>query len=246
MAPTGTGAEGDTGSMLGDPDVPQRDGLRLRAAWADALGTAPSALEGTGVTRVERADLDAVVIVRLGAATVVAAPPSARTALAALPPAALHDADAVAAALPGSRAIGTAHLLFTGARPAHPPHALHEATSLDVASVGATLPEDEWAEAGVQTMEHRWAVHDAQGEATAVAGYQPWHGTVAHLGVAAVPRHRRQGFAGSAAAGAVSAAIDAGLVAQWRCRVGNTASLRLADRLGFTRIGMQTAVSLTA
>ena len=42
----------------------------------------------------------------------------------------------------------------------------------------------------------------------------------------------------------VREAVDAGLVAQWRCRVGNEASLRLADRLGFTRLGMQASVAL--
>ncbi|WP_206448045.1 GNAT family N-acetyltransferase [Agrococcus sp. KRD186] len=231
--------------MLGDPDVPQRDGARLRAAWADALGTAPSALEGTGITRVERADLDAVIVLELGAATVVAAPPSAKAPLAALPAWALRDADAIAAALPGSRAIGTAHLLFAGARPAHPQHRVVEAVSLDIASVGAAVPEDEWDEAGVQAMERRWAVRDERDDtAAAVAGYQHWHGTIAHLGVATAPAQRGRGYGRSAATRAVCAAIDAGLVAQWRCRVGNEASLRLAERLGFTRLGTQTAVAL--
>lgn len=230
--------------MLGDPDLPQRDGARLRAAWAEALGAAPSALEGTGVTRVERAELDAVIVLELGSAIVVAAPPSAKSALAGLDIAALRDADAIAAALPGSTAIGTAQLLFTGTRPAHPQHEVVEASSLDVASVGAALPEDEWAEAGVQEMEHRWAVHQKQ-EAAAIAGYQRWHGTVAHLGVAVTPSRRRRGYAFSAAAHAVSAAVDAGLLAQWRCRIGNEASLRLADRLGFTRMGTQSAVALS-
>ncbi|WP_146792628.1 GNAT family N-acetyltransferase [Agrococcus baldri] len=230
--------------MFGDPDVPQRDGVRLRAAWADALGTAPSALEGSGVTRVVRDALDAVIVVELAGATVVAAPPSAKAALAGLSADARHDVDAIAAALPGSRAIGSANLLFTGVRPAHPAHEVAEASSLDVATVGAALPEEEWAEAGVQQMEHRWAVHDGAGP-VAVAGFQRWHGSVAHLGVAVAPDRRGQGYADSAAARAVTAAIDAGLIAQWRCRVGNDASLRLADRLGFTRLGRQSTVRLS-
>ena len=238
--------------MFGDPDLPQREGVQLRTAWADALGTVPSALEGTGITRVERPDLDAVITVTLGRATVIAAPPSATAALAALPLAALHDADTIAAVLPGARTIGTAHLLFTGTRPPHPRHPVVEAGSLDVASVGAALPEDEWAEAGVQEMEHRWVVRgeedaDGQGsdDAVAIAGYQRWHGTVAHVGVAAAPAQRGQGFAFSAASAAIGAAIDAGLVAQWRGRVGNAGSLRLAERLGFTRLGLQSAVALS-
>lgn len=245
VASTRARASHDTGGMLGDPDLPQREGVKLRAAWAEALGVAPAALEGSSVTRVERVDLDAVVVVALGAATVVAAPPSTKAALDALPVAMLRDAEAIATALPGSRAIGTAHLLFTGSRPCHPAHPVAEASSLDVASVGASLPEDAWAEAGVQEMEHRWAVRDGD-EAVAVAGYQRWHGSVAHLGVAARPSRRRHGFALAAATGAVCAAIDAGLVAQWRTRIGNEASLRLAERLGFTRLGSQAAVALSA
>lgn len=230
--------------MFGDPDVPQRDGVRLRAAWAEALGTSPAALQGAGVTRVEREELDVVLVLALGAATVIAAPPSAKAALAALPAHALHDAEAIAAALPGSRPIGTAHPLFAGARPVHPSHEVAEATSLDVASVGAAMPADEWGEAGVQEMERRWAARDG-GAPAAIAGYQRWHGTIAHLGVATAPASRGRGLGRSVAAAAACAAIDAGLVAQWRCRVGNAASLRLAERLGFTRLGRQAAVALS-
>lgn len=243
MASTGAREADDTGGMFGNPDLPQREGVQLRAAWAEALGTTLSAFEGSSVTRVERTDLDAVIVVAVGDATVVAGPPRVKAALASLSVASLRDADAIAAALPGSRAIGTGHLLFTGSRPGHPPHPVVEASSLDVASVGASLPEDAWAEAGVQEMEHRWVARDGD-RAVAVAGYQRWHGTVAHLGVASAPTQRRRGFAFSAASRAVSAAIDAGLVAQWRTRVGNDASLRLAERLGFTRLGTQAAVAL--
>jgi RimJ/RimL family protein N-acetyltransferase len=93
-------------------------------------------------------------------------------------------------------------------------------------------------------MERHWAVREG-GRPVAVAGYHCWHSTIAHLGVVAAALQRGRGYASSAATAAVCAAIDAGLVAQWRCRVGNPASLRLADRLGFTRVGMQSAVALS-
>ena len=181
----------DTGGMFGNPDLPQREGVQLRAAWAEALGTALSAFEGSSVTRLERDDLDAVVVVAFGDATVVAGPPRVKDALASLSVAALRDAAAIAAVLPGARAIGTGHLLFTGTRPGHPPLPVDEASSMDVASVGASLPQSAWAEAGrASTMEHRWAVRDGD-LAVAVAGYQRWHGTVAHVG----RRRPRQGSA---------------------------------------------------
>jgi RimJ/RimL family protein N-acetyltransferase len=57
-----------------------------------------------------------------------------------------------------------------------------------------------------------------------------------------VPAHRGHGYASALARRVVDAALDDGLVAQWRCRLGNKASERLAERIGFARVGQQTAV----
>ncbi|UOW01780.1 GNAT family N-acetyltransferase [Agrococcus sp. SCSIO52902] len=229
--------------MMGMPDVPQRDRARLRAAWAEALGTAPRAFDGDGVTPIARDDLDSVVVVELGTAMVVAGPAPALAATRTLGRAALRDAAAIAEALPGSRAIGSAHLLFTGTRPAHPPHEVVPATDRDLVLVREAVALEEWEEAGVEPMERLWAVRDGA-QPLAVAGYQRWRSTIAHIGVVAAASHRGRGLGGSVAAAAVAAAIDAGLVVQWRCRVGNPVSLRIADALGFTRVGVQAAVAL--
>lgn len=229
--------------MMRMPDLPHRDRMQLRAAWADAVGVPASAFDGTGVTWVPREDLDSVIVVELGTAMAVAAPTRALALLETQHRATLRDASATAALLPGSLAIGSAHLLFTGNRPAAPSHAVVPGDDRDLVKVRAAVAEDEWAEAGVEPMERHWAVRDGR-EPRAVAGYQRWHTTIAHIGVVVASGHRGRGYASAAATGAVSAAIDAGLIAQWRCRVGNAASLRLAHRLGFTRIGAQSAVSL--
>ena len=235
----------DTGVVMRLPDLPQRDRMQLRAAWADAVGVPVTAFDGEGVTWVERDDLDSVVVIELGAAMVVAAPRSALIALETHHRVTLRDAAAVAALLPGSRVLGSAHLLFTGTRPAAPSHGVVPGEDRDLALVREAVDSDEWAEAGVEPMEHHWAVREGR-EPVSVAGFQRWHTTIAHLGVATAARRRGRGYASAAATGAVCAAIDAGLVAQWRCRTGNAASLRVADRLGFTRVGAQAAVALAA
>lgn len=229
--------------MADMPDVPQRDRVQLRAAWAEALGVPATAFDGAGVTWTRREDLDSVIVVELGAAMAVAAPARALTVLETQHRVTLRDAAAIAALLPGSQPIGSAHLLFTGTRPAAASHDVVRGEDRDLVKVREAVPDAEWAEAGVEPMAHHWAVRE-DGEPVAVAGYQPWHSTIAHVGVVVATRHRRRGYAAAAATAAVSGAIDAGLIAQWRCRKGNAASLRLADRLGFTRLGSQSAVLL--
>ncbi|MBO1770260.1 GNAT family N-acetyltransferase [Agrococcus sp. TF02-05] len=217
----------------------------LAAAWAEALGTAPGAFDVEPRTLVRRDDLDAVIVVELGDAMVVAAPSAALAALAALDRAALLDATALAAALPGSRPLGSAHLLIAEARPPDPAHPVDAADDRDVRLVRESVAEDEWDESGVEPMELRWSVR-LDGRPVAIAGFEPWRSRLAHIGVVAASAERGRGFAASAATGAVLAALDAGLVPQWRCRVGHTASLRLAERLGFARAGTQAAVALPA
>ena len=55
MASTEAREADDTGRMFGNPDLPQREGVQLRAAWAEALGTTLSAFEGSSVTRLSPA-----------------------------------------------------------------------------------------------------------------------------------------------------------------------------------------------
>ncbi|WP_051222600.1 GNAT family N-acetyltransferase [Agrococcus lahaulensis] len=228
---------------MSDASHPHR--ASLAAAWAEALGTAFGAFDRDGTTLVPRDDLAAVIVVELGDAMVVAAPSAALDALAGRDRATLLDAAAVSAALPGSRPLGSAHLLVAGARPPAPAHPVVAADDRDVRLVREVVAEDEWEEAGVEPMERLWAVRIG-GRAVAIAGFEPWRSRLAHIGVVAAGAQRGRGVAASAAAAVVGAALDAGLVPQWRCRVGHTASLRLAERLGFTRVGVQAAVALPA
>src|SRR5690606_20254080 len=95
---------------------------------------------------------------------------------------------------------------------------------------------------GLAAASRRWAALTPQGQVASVAGYQTWGTDLAHLGVATDPAWRGHGFGHAAASATITAALAEGLLAQWRCRVGNGPSGRLAERLGLRRLGQQAAV----
>ncbi len=67
----------------------------------------------------------------------------------------------------------------------------------------------------------------------AVASYEVWKPSIAHITVAIHPDYRRRGFA-KAAVGALAAdALDRGLILQWRAVAWNKNSLAVARDLGF-------------
>lgn len=220
----------------------------VRDGWARQLRVAPSLVAEPGVHVVTRMGATAVVVLRLGPATVAVAPPPAAARLRSLGRDLLLDTDAVVGAIddPAARPIGTATLAFTdGATLVTPSQApARPADPDDVAALLAAVETHEGEESGLAGMPERWTVDRADGVPAAVAGYVAWQDRVAQLGVLVHPDHRHRGLAMRAAGTAARAAISAGLVPQWRCRLGNDASARLADGLGFVPLGRQLAVAL--
>lgn len=217
---------------------------RIVAAWADAIGASPQDLSRGDWVFVEREDFDSVVVVHIDQFGLVGAPRSVMDVLRAAPRSALLDAAALAQLLPrGAAAIGSADLLFTDRTPPTSSIAAVTAGAQDVASVRNGVSAAEWDESGLDEMEHIWAAGVSPLGAAAIAGYRPWNGALAQLGVIASPEHRGAGFAYAAATGA---ALADGLIAQWRSRRGNDASTRLAHRLGYAHLGIQSAVRLPA
>ncbi|GGK18667.1 hypothetical protein GCM10011583_58150 [Streptomyces camponoticapitis] len=80
------------------------------------------------------------------------------------------------------------------------------------------------------------------GEVVAAAGYMAWPRSVAHMSVLVAPHRRRRGLARIVASAAVSHALDAGLLPQWRARP--YASRRVAASLGFRELGAQLSVRI--
>ncbi|MFB8352242.1 GNAT family N-acetyltransferase [Streptomyces niveus] len=84
-----------------------------------------------------------------------------------------------------------------------------------------------------------WAGGGA-GEVVAAAGYVTWPRSVAHVCVLVAPHRRGRRLAGIVASAAVSHALDAGLLPQWRARP--YPSRRVAAALGFRELGAQLSV----
>lgn len=213
--------------------------------WLDVLGAPGSGADG-GVQFVERNDLDAVVSVTIFGTRLVAAPPGLVGRLRRLDPEQLLDARAVASAVgPASVPIGTAALSYLAVAPVPGSRLTLPATREDLAAVRSASTAEEWDESGLGTMTHAWASKAAEsGPASAVSGFERWRSDIAQLGVVGSPDHRGSHYGYSVAAAAICAALDMGLIPQWRSRTDNDSSQRLAARLGFITVGAQCAVAL--
>lgn len=66
-----------------------------------------------------------------------------------------------------------------------------------------------------------------------VASYEVWKPSIAHIRVATHPNYRRRGFARAAVQALANAALDCGMILQWRAVAWNKNSLGLAYDLGF-------------
>jgi hypothetical protein len=113
-----------------------------------------------------------------------------------------------------------------------------------VAALERACPPDDVTEVGLAAMSRVFVTLDDRDHPTAGSGYEEWQGILGHLGVLTPPEQRRSGRGTTAAALALNDALDAGLVPQWRTRVDNVASRRMARRLGFVEVGAQTTVAL--
>ncbi len=151
-----------------------------------------------------------------------------------------------------ARLVGHAVLAYTDryAHPAVPGHLALTDVPVDTApAAAATLerasPPDDVAEVGLAELGRVFVTYDDRDQPTSGAGYDECQGLLGHLGVLTPPELRGSGWGTVAAALALNDALDVGLVAQWRTRIDNTASRRVAQRLGFVEAGEQSTVLLT-
>lgn len=218
---------------------------RTVSAWVSAFGGSPQDIAKNEWLFLERADLAAVVAAQVDGFGVVAAPGAVLDLIRHAPPETLLDAGALASLLPaGADPIGSADLLFAERSPRLSPLRARIAAPGDAASMRAQVSPAEWEESGIDQVQRLWTAWTPEGAPAAVAGFQPWHSELAQMAVLAGRGHRGSGAAYAAAALATQEALAEGLVAQWRSRQGNEASLGLAGRLGFTQLGVQAAVRL--
>lgn len=200
--------------------------------------------------RVEHVPAEATSIgtVRLGGTLLVIGPATAVEAARSLPDHDLVRLDVLhrlAEPLGGSEPLGSAVLAYTDEHV--------EVPGLDDADVGdeaalvarlreACLPTDVEESALLELDPCFVLVEDDL--PVAGAGYLEWAGLLAHVGVLTAPAHRGSGRGRLAAAAATNDALASGLVPQWRSRIDNAASRRLARRLGYVELGTHTTVVL--
>ncbi len=220
----------------------------MRQVWAGRLRTTPRTLETAGPVFIERPDLTAAVVVRLRGTIAVAAPEGALSLLRHLESPQLLDVAALLGALEPARPslLGAASLSFAdrGTVSRGGEGTARAATGAEIAAVLCRCSAAEVEESGLARMSTRCVVHADTGAPAAAAGYETWGSALAHLGVAVADGSRGRGLGAQAAAAATLHALGAGLVPQWRCRVDNVASARVAESVGFVRLGDQVAIDL--
>ena len=144
--------------------------------------------------------------------------------------------------------VGAARLAYTDAA-AFRPVATGEVVGVGdddagLAALRAASDPDEWSDASPdEPCENRGGIVD-NGSLVAVATLRVWNDTLGHVGVFSAARARRRGLASKVGSAVVTHALTLGLVPQWRSRLGNDASARVADQLGFVDLGRQMTVGV--
>ncbi|MFC8516432.1 GNAT family N-acetyltransferase [Streptomyces sp. NPDC057257] len=169
-------------------------------------------------------------------------------ALARLSVEVLMDGESVREVLPVARMLGPATLAYvsaegfrragTGAVTVAQLPADHP----DLRRLEETAGQQDAGEAALDEITSPAFVVHEQGRAIAAAGYRTWPSRTAHICVLTAPRARGRGLARVAGSAAVSHALGAGLLPQWRARP--LASRRVAAALGFTELGSQLSLEL--
>ena len=227
--------------------------LRVRRLWAELAG-APVTFGDSGVeVVVSPASLLCppgwVGIVALGGSAIATAPDahSAEGLRQALH--GLSAAQTIAGgSLPAAETLGPAILAYcdpAGFRPA--PFRTVEvipADHPDVTALLARVSAEDAGEAGLDDITSPAFVVRAGGHVVAAAGYREWPGETAHLSVLTELVHRGRGLAGAVSSAAVTEALAAGLMPQWRARPA--ASRRVARALGFRELGGQLSIRLAS
>jgi GNAT superfamily N-acetyltransferase len=104
-----------------------------------------------------------------------------------------------------------------------------------VVSLRAACDPMEWDHGGRQFGENPTIGVFVGTELIALAGYDIWGDRIAHLSIVTHPRYRRHGHGCAAVSRLTEIALERGLVPQYRTLDSNTASIKIAAKLGFTR-----------
>jgi hypothetical protein len=228
---------------------------RAQRLWADLAGGQvafqDSAIEVAVSPRSLLCPAGWVGIVRLGSAVIATAPDEdsveiVRRALGDLPGVAMTDPAAVGGRLPVAEALGPATLAYCDMAGFHPVASsaveMVPAGGSDVEALLARVPAEDADESGLAEITSPAFVMRAGLDVIAAAGFRTWPGSAAHVSVLTAEPERGRGLARVVATAAVTHALEAGLLPQWRARP--QASRRVARALGFRELGSQLSIRL--
>ena len=223
------------------------------AFWAAHLGCSAGELFSAPfrviVHGADWADYDGVFALFRGGGAIVSVPSERAGALRILlaPLSAGGSPELLAAILRpvAVSAVGPAYLGYAEATPP-PEHPARVVGAEDASALAAMRQEcdpAEWMHGGSDLPRPCSAVF-VDARIVALAGYEVWGGTVAHLYAITHPAFRGHGFGRSAVAHLAGRALAAGLLPQYRTLASNRASMRLAESLGFHAYATSMAVRL--
>jgi GNAT superfamily N-acetyltransferase len=159
----------------------------------------------------------------------------------------VHSPQSLAFALGpvATKLVGPAWIGYADAAPA--PLNSARALAVDDADALRSLQQAcdpmEWDDGG-STIDQPCSGVFAGGQLAALAGYEVWGGTIAHLYVITHPAFRGRGYGRSAVAHLAARALAAGLLPQYRTLQANVSSIRIAQALGFEPYATSMAVRL--
>jgi GNAT superfamily N-acetyltransferase len=130
----------------------------------------------------------------------------------------------------------------SGPAPIHPARALGAADAEAAHTMRAACSAIEWEHGGSDVREQPASGVFLGESLVALAGYEIWGSTIAHISIVTHPAHRGHGYGRAAVAHLTSRALTDGLVPQYRTLDSNRASLRIAMQLGFARFASSIAI----
>jgi GNAT superfamily N-acetyltransferase len=221
--------------------------------WADYLGLSAEALFATArqimTHGAELADYAGIFALFRHDRVIISLPRDRAEPIRALLPAGSLTAENLAAALRdvSSAVVGPAYIGYTDSAPAliHAARNLVASDSKAIGELRSACDPIEWEHGGCGPKSCAASGVFVGDQLVALAGYETWGGSIAHISVITHPDWRGRRYGRSAVADLVRRALSAGLIPQYRTLMSNVASIHVADALGFCQFATSVSIRLT-
>jgi len=195
-------------------------------AWADYEGAFALFRNGSVVVSVPARRID-----------------SLRPHLERLPAPFSPDAFARALSAISTSVVGPARISYSRKlrSPAHPARALLATEDGAIQALREACDATQWDHGG-SSIEQPCSGVFLGCQLAALAGYEIWGSTIAHIAIVTHPDFRGRGYGGSAVAHLTMRALAAGLLPQYRTLESNIASIHIAESVGFETFATSMAI----